>query len=112
MGFIKPAEGGIEQPAFQALLRLLRGGRCWVKLSGAYRQTNELPPYPSLRPFARALVAARPDRLLWGSDWPHAVFKGTMPNTTDLYDLLGDWVPDEKTRKRMLVDNPAELFDF
>lgn len=112
MGFIKPAEGGIEQPAFQALLRLLRGGRCWVKFSGAYRQTNEAPPYASLLPFARTLVDARPDRLLWGSDWPHAVFKGTMPNTTDLFDLLGDWAPDENTRKRILVDNPAALFDF
>lgn len=112
MGFIKPEEGGIGQPAFQALLRLLRGGRCWVKLSGAYRQTDEAPPYPGLLPFARMLVEARPDRLLWGSDWPHAVFKGRMPNTTDLYDLLGDWAPDEKTRKRILVDNPATLFDF
>jgi predicted TIM-barrel fold metal-dependent hydrolase len=112
MGFIKPAEGGIAQPAFQALLRLLAGGRCWVKFSGAYRQTDEAPPYPSLLPFARALVEARPDRILWGSDWPHAVFKGTMPNTTALYDLLGDWAPDEQTRKRILVDNPAALFDF
>jgi predicted TIM-barrel fold metal-dependent hydrolase len=112
MSFIKPAEGGIEQPAFQALLRLLGGGRCWVKFSGAYRQTGEAPPYPSLLPFARALVEARPDRLLWGSDWPHAVFKGKMPNTTDLFDLLDDWAPDEKTRKRILVDNPAALFDF
>jgi predicted TIM-barrel fold metal-dependent hydrolase len=112
MGFIKPAEGGIEQPAFQALLRLLDSGRCWVKFSGAYRQTNEAPPYPSLLPFARKLVEARPDRLLWGSDWPHAVFKGTMPNTTDLFDLLGDWAPDENTRKRILVDNPAALFGF
>jgi len=112
MGFIKPAEGGIEQPAFQALLRLLRGGRCWVKFSGAYRQTDEAPPYPSLFPFAHSLVDARPDRIIWGSDWPHAVFKGRMPNTTELFDLLGDWVPDEKTRKRILVDNPAMLFDF
>ncbi len=112
MAFIKPAEGGIEQPAFQALLRLLRGGRCWVKFSGAYRQTDEAPPYPGLLPFARTLVEARPDRLLWGSDWPHAVFKGKMPNTTDLFDLLGDWAPDEKTRQRILVDNPAALFGF
>ena len=112
MGFIKSAEGGIEQPAFQALLRLLEGGRCWVKFSGAYRQTDEAPPYPSLLSFAHTLVDARPDRLLWGSDWPHAVFKGRMPNTTELFDLLGDWAPDEQTRKRILVDNPAALFGF
>jgi len=112
MGFIRPSEGGVEQPAFQALLRLLRSGRCWVKLSGAYRLSTEFPRYPDLAPFARELVQARPDRILWGSDWPHAVFKGQMPNTTDLFDLLLDWVPDEATRTRILVDNPARLFGF
>lgn len=112
MGFIRPAEGGLEQPAFRALLRLLRGGRCWVKLSGAYRLSAEAPPYRDLIPSARALVEARPDRLLWGSDWPHAIFKGRMPNTTDLFDLLIDWVPDEKARRCILVDNPARLFGF
>jgi predicted TIM-barrel fold metal-dependent hydrolase len=112
LGFIRPADGGVEQPAFQALLRLLRGGRCWVKFSGAYRLSADAPAYRDLAPFARALLGARPDRLLWGSDWPHAVFKGTMPNTTDLFDLLVDWVPDEKTRARILVDNPATLFGF
>lgn len=112
MGFVRPSEGGPEQPAFQALLRLLRSGRCWVKLTGAYRLSDQFPHYPDLLPFARALVETRPDRLLWGSDWPHAVFKGRMPNTTDLFDLLLDWVPDEKTRERILVENPAQLFGF
>ena len=74
----------------------------------AYRLSAEAPPYLDLVPFARALVEARPDRLLWGSDWPHAVFKGRMPNTTDLFDLLIDWVPDETARRGILVENPAE----
>ena len=112
MGFIRPADGGVEQPAFQALLRLLQGGHCWVKFSGAYRLSVENTTYPDLAPFARALMEARPDRLLWGSDWPHAVFKGRMPNTTDLFELLTDWVPDEKTRLRILCENPATLFGF
>jgi predicted TIM-barrel fold metal-dependent hydrolase len=112
MGFIRPADGGVEQPAFQALLRLLQRGHCWVKFSGAYRLSVDTPAYRDLAPFARALVEVRPDRLLWGSDWPHAVFKGRMPNTTDLFDLLIDWVPDEKTRARILVENPATLFGF
>ncbi len=107
-----PPKGGIEQPAFQALLRLIRGGRCWVKLSGGYRLSSEAPPYGDLIPFARALVKARPDRLVWGSDWPHAFFTGKMPNTTDLLDLLLDWVPDQAMRTRILVDNPATLYGF
>ncbi len=112
LGLVRPAEGGLEQPAFRALLHLVRGGRCWVKLTGAYRLSAEAPPYLDLVPFARALVEARPDRLLWGSDWPHAVFKGRMPNTTDLFDLLIDWVPDETARRGILVENPARLFGF
>jgi len=107
----KPAEG-VQQPAFQALLRLLRTGHCWVKLTGAYRLSEAQPHYADLAPFARALVAARPDRVVWGSDWPHVAFKGKMPSTTDLMDLLADWVPDAAVRKRVLVDNPAALYGF
>ncbi len=112
MGFVKPADGGLEQPAFQALLRLLAGGKSWVKFSGAYRQSVGQPPYPELFPFAHKLVTEHADRILWGSDWPHVAFKGNMPNTTDLFDLLGDWAPDAATRKKILVDNPTALFDF
>jgi predicted TIM-barrel fold metal-dependent hydrolase len=110
IGMIRPADG-LAQPAFQALLRLLRQGH-WVKLSGAYRLSAELPPYGNLIPYVRELVAARPDRIVWASDWPHAFVKGAMPNTTDLLDLLVDWVPDEGNRRRILVDNPAALYGF
>jgi len=112
IGLIRPSEGGLEQPAFQALLRLIKGGRCWVKLTGGYRFSAETPPYRDIIPFARALAEARPDRLLWGSDWPHVMYKGKMPNTTELFDLLLDWVPDEKNRTKILVENPAALFGF
>jgi predicted TIM-barrel fold metal-dependent hydrolase len=111
MAFIDPA-AGLGQPAFQALLRLVRGANGWAKLTGAYRLSGEAPAYGDLVPFARALVEARPDRLVWGTDWPHVAFKGRMPNTTDLVDLLAEWVPDEAARMRILVDNPATLYDF
>lgn len=110
IGMISPA-AGIAQPAFQAVLRLLEQGH-WVKLSGAYRLSQEQPPYADLIPYVAELVAARPDRIIWASDWPHVFVKGDMPNTTDLLDLLADWVPDERTRHRILVDNPARLYGF
>jgi predicted TIM-barrel fold metal-dependent hydrolase len=110
IGMIRPADG-VQQPAFQALLRLIRQGH-WVKLSGAYRLSQQPPPYRDLVPFVQELVAARPDRIVWASDWPHVFVKGQMPNTTDLLDLLADWVPDDATRRRVLVDNPAELYGF
>jgi predicted TIM-barrel fold metal-dependent hydrolase len=112
IGLIRPSEGGINQPAFQALLRLFRTGRCWVKLTGGYRISSEAPPYLEVVPLVEALVKERPDRILWGSDWPHVMMKGKMPNTTELFDLLLDWVPDEKIRARILADNPQELFRF
>jgi predicted TIM-barrel fold metal-dependent hydrolase len=111
IGFVRPSDG-IEQPAFKTLLRLMHTGRCWVKFTAGYRFSAEAPPYRDIMPFARKLVETRPDRLLWGSDWPHVMFKGKMFNTTDLFDLLLDWVPDEKARTQMLVDNPAALFGF
>lgn len=112
IGLIRPSEGGVKQPAFQALLRLFRTGRCWVKLTGGYRISAQAPPYPEAIPLVEALVKERPDRLLWGSDWPHVMMKGKMPNTTELFDLLLDWVPDAKIRARILADNPQELFKF
>ena len=90
----------------------LADGRCWVKLSGAYRLSKSHPGYPEATPFARALVAANPEQLVWGSDWPHPNFDGPMPNDAELVDLLADWIPDARTRQQVLVDNPARLYDF
>ncbi len=103
---------GVDQPAFQALLRLLAGGQCWVKLSAGYHHSDQAPPYRETIPLIHELVEARPDRLFWGSDWPHANHPGTMPNSTDLFDLMLDWVPDESTRNRILVDNPQRFYGF
>lgn len=111
MGSLVPSLG-VGQPGFQALLRLLRGGRAWTKLSCGYRMSALPPPYTDMVPFVQALVAERPDRLVWASDWPHVFFKGRMPNTTELLDCLSSWVPDAQARQRILVDNPARLYGF
>jgi predicted TIM-barrel fold metal-dependent hydrolase len=111
IGDIRSARG-TGQPAFQALLRLLGGGQCWVKLSAGYHHSDQAPPYRETIPLVHGLVEAQPDRLFWGSDWPHANHPGTMPNSTDLFDLMLDWVPDEGTRNRILVDNPERFYGF
>ncbi len=107
-----PASAGVSHPGFQALLALLRNENCWVKLSGAYRLTGQGPPYADTIAFARALIAARPDRLVWGSDWPNVAFNGPMPNIGDLLDLLADWAPDAEIRRRILADNAHRLYGF
>jgi len=112
IGLIRPSEGGTQQRAFQALLRLFRAGRCWIKLSGVYRISSDTPPYRDVMPLVEALLKERTDRLLWGSDWPHVRVSEKMPNTTDLLDLLLDWVADAKVRNQILSANPKELFGF
>ncbi|WP_409524301.1 amidohydrolase family protein [Nitrincola sp. MINF-07-Sa-05] len=113
-----PCSKGIDHPGFQSLLRLLQQGNTWVKLSGAYRISAEaLPPYRDVKAFAQALISANADRCLWGSDWPHPHFSHpplnkAMPNDADLMDALLDWAPDSDLQQKILVDNPALLYDF
>ena len=107
-----PASVGTGHAGFQTLLQLLRGGRCWVKLSGAYRISAKLQPYDDAVPFARALADAAPDKLVFGTDWPHPSITVPMPQDASLLDLLPTWVPDEATRRQILVENPARLYDF
>jgi predicted TIM-barrel fold metal-dependent hydrolase len=111
MGRIK-GDQPITAPGFQALLRLLDNGRCWVKLSHAYHISTAGLPYRDTISPARALVAVAPERLVWGSDWPHPMLHGPMPNDGSLVDLLAAWVPDETQRRAVLVDNPARLYGF
>jgi predicted TIM-barrel fold metal-dependent hydrolase len=103
---------GVNAPGFQALIRLLRSGRGWAKMSAPYRTSAQEPPYDDITPFAHALVSAVPDRLVWGSDWPHVLLETTMPNDGDLVDQIVVWVPDEAVRKRILVDNAERLYGF
>lgn len=107
------AVDGIEQRPFQYLVDLLaHNDRAWVKISGAERITDGgEPPYDDVVPFARVLIEAAPDRVLWGTDWPHPNV-GHMPDDGDLVDLLADFAPEETTRNRILVDNPTGLYDF
>jgi predicted TIM-barrel fold metal-dependent hydrolase len=95
------------------VFKMLDTGRVWLKLSGPMRCTGENVPYPSVTPMARAFVRHAPERMVWGSDWPHVNLDGReMPNDGDLLDLLLDWVPDEATRNRILVDNANALYGF
>jgi predicted TIM-barrel fold metal-dependent hydrolase len=107
------ARNWTAHPAFAGLLHLIDGGRCWIKLTGPYRISNESDvPYEDVDAPARALIAAAPERMLWGTDWPHAMKKKRMANDGEMADLLERWASDSATRKRILVDNPAELYGF
>jgi 2-pyrone-4,6-dicarboxylate lactonase len=106
-----PAVGGVESPEFKLLLGLARLDHVWFKLIGPYRISRQHPLYPDVAPLARALVAAAPDRCVWGTDWPHPNTE-YMPNDGDLADALGEWFPDAETRRKVLVDNPDRLYGF
>jgi len=109
-----PTSCGLDHPGFKDMLRLLKEGRVWVKLSGAYRITSsEDFPYDDVTPYARALIEANPERLLWASDWPHPCIPVPMPNDACLLEMLFDWVEnDDVLIKKILVDNPAQLYGF
>jgi predicted TIM-barrel fold metal-dependent hydrolase len=111
MGYV-PSHEGVSNSGFRTLVSLLRDSDGWVKISGAFRLSSEGPPYRDTIPFAHALLEARPDRLVWGSDWPHVAIKPPMPKIGELLDLLADWVPDEGQRQRVLVDNAHKLYGF
>lgn len=103
---------GVDSPGFRALLDLLDTDRCWVKLASLYRASSQPYPHEDMLPMIHAVVRARPDRVIWGTNWPHPIHRGPMPNDADLVDLLPLWVPDEAVRRRILVDNPAALYGF
>jgi predicted TIM-barrel fold metal-dependent hydrolase len=106
-----PAGRGVGDPAFQALLRLVGDGDLHVKLSGAYRVSSQFPDYPDARPFHAALLGANPERLVWGTDWPHPqVAAAAMPDDGHLVDLFHAWTPDARQRRLILVETPARLF--
>jgi 2-pyrone-4,6-dicarboxylate lactonase len=111
LGYMK-TDRGTRDPGFQALLRLMQAGRAWAKLTGPYRISAQPLPHSDTNDYAHALMAAAPSQVVWGSDWPHVMVKTPMPNDGDLADLLTSWVPDEALRQRVLVDNPARLYDF
>ena len=108
--FLEPVP--LEHPAFRCLLKFVDTGRVWVKLSGAYEVSKRgAPLYEDVGALAKALVKAAPERMLWASNWPHPSVQD-KPGDAALLDTLLDWAPDEATRRRILVDNPAELYGF
>ncbi|MFN3449520.1 MAG: amidohydrolase family protein, partial [Roseococcus sp.] len=94
-------------------LAMLRDGLFWAKLTGLYRISAQAEfPYADTHEMARAAIAAAPQRILWGSDWPHVNHFAPMPNDGDLLGLLADWAPEEALRRTILVENPARLYGF
>jgi 2-pyrone-4,6-dicarboxylate lactonase len=102
-------EDGLRSKDFSALLDLLAGGRCFLKLSGAYR-IAKLRGYEYVEPVAKAIVERAADRALWGSDWPHISYSDR--DTGELLNLLARWAPSESSRQKILVENPSYLFGF
>src|SRR5579863_4590108 len=108
-----PTANGLEQPPFRQLLELARGNQnCWVKISGSERVSSAGPPFTDAVPFAQALIAVAPERILWGTDWPHPNIARHMPNDGDLVDLIPLMLPDASLQRRILVDNPNRLYQF
>jgi D-galactarolactone isomerase len=110
--FLEPVETNSEP--FKSLLRLVDTGRCWVKLSAPYETSKTgAPNYEDVGRLAKALVQRAPERMLWASNWPHpSARKPQPPDDAELLDLLLDWAPEDGTRKKILADNPAELYGF
>ena len=106
-----PQPEGPGHAAFGIIARLLDRGRTWVKLSGPYLASHG-PAYADRKAVASAYVRAAPERLVWGSDWPHPTEKDTKPDDAFLLDLLSDWAGDESLRRKILVDNPSTLYGF
>lgn len=106
------ARDGVGQPGFQRFLELLKhgAGHCYAKFTGIYRM-SVAPGFADVAPMARALIEAAPDRLIWGSDFPHLSFADRV-SSVELFNLLGRWAPDDETRRKILVSNPQRLFGF
>jgi D-galactarolactone isomerase len=108
--FLEPV--GTDHPGFQVLLRLLTGGRCWVKVSAPYETSKTgAPCYEDVAVLAKALIKANPERCVWASNWPHPNRK-TLPDNAALLDLLLDWAESDAVRRHILSDNPARLYGF
>lgn len=106
-----PTAWGLDHPAVAALRALLDGGRAWVKLC-AYRSSSAGYPFLDADPLAKLLVETAPERCVWGTDWPHPSFEGTVPDDGELLDAAMRWATTPALRQRLLVENPAALYGF
>jgi predicted TIM-barrel fold metal-dependent hydrolase len=107
-----PTKDGLDQRPFEILLETARMENCWVKICGAERVSSAGPPFTDAVPFGQAILDVCPDRVLWGTDWPHPNIKKYMPNDGDLVDLIPLFMPDEALQRAVLVDNPHRLYGF
>ena len=107
-----PVKDGLQQQPFKDLLELAKHESCWIKVCGAERISALGPPFTDAVPFAKKIVEVAPDRVLWGTDWPHPNIKKHMPNDGDLVDLVPLIAPDPTTQQKLLVDNPHRLYNF
>ncbi len=107
-----PLPAGIDHQSHRIVRDLVDRRRAWVKLSGAYLNSSIGAPYPEATKIAQAFVKAAPERLVWGSDWPHPTAPSGTPNDAQLFDLLSEWAPDATARHRILVENPVTLYGF
>ena len=114
---------GVEQPGFATLVNLVKSGKAYVKISAPYRSSTMLPDYADMVPLAKALIGANPQRIVWGSDWPHPAPAPPGAKYTDIaplwqvddgriFNQLPVWAPDAAVRKLILVDNPAKLYGY
>jgi 2-pyrone-4,6-dicarboxylate lactonase len=103
---------GLDAPPYRALLRLLQRDNVWAKLMGPYFISDAFPHYPDIAPFARGMITTAPNRIVWGSDWPHPSARDKMPDDGDLADLINEWAPAAAQRQKILVDNPRRLYRF
>ena len=109
----QPASAGVGAAGFRALVELVRRGNTWIKISGANRvSAADLPPYDDVMPMAGTLIEAVPERIMWGTDWPHPNRYVVNPNDGDLVDAFGDWVSDDGMRRKIMVDTPAAFYRF
>ncbi|OWT53964.1 amidohydrolase family protein [Candidimonas nitroreducens] len=111
MGRIR-GEEGVDSPGFRTLAELLDGGRAWAKLASLYRLSSQPYPHADMLPMIHEVVRRWPERIIWGSNWPHPICDVAMPNDGDLVDLIPLWIPDAGVQHQMLVDNPARLYGF
>ena len=107
----QPATAGVNAPGFRALIELMRRGNTWMKISGANRvSATDLPPYDDVKPMAQVLVETAPDRIMWGTDWPHPNMKREAPDDGALVDVIPKVAPTVAQQKALLVDNPMRLY--
>ena len=124
-GGLRASQGGIQEAGFRRLLALLAAGGAWLKLSAPYQISAAVPDYRDIDPIVRAIMAAAPDRVLWGSNWPHTASAGRAADADPLAEepfrreddaanlgLLGRWIPDPVLREAVLVRAPSEVFGF